>query len=288
MSRVAATVQDGLFADSYPEPIKRHGRIYIGTSGYSFPDWTGVFYPPRLPKNEWLSYYSLEFPAIEINATYYRLPPASTFAGMARRTPPEYPFWVKLPGEATHGDNALDGVMLGFLEAIKPLHESGRLVGVLAQFPNSFRPVPRSLDKIRRLKELCATTELAVEFRRDDWQRPEIFGLLQSEGLVSVIVDLPKIAGLPVTHELVTSGIGYIRFHGRNSAAWYDPAKGDRYDYEYSLEELKLFAELALRVDEKANATFIFFNNCHMGQAVKNARMLRELLGHQFNNQQPV
>jgi len=277
--------QEGLFTDPSPEPLHGHGSIYIGTSGYSFPDWEGVFYPPRLPKNEWLSYYSLEFPTIEINATYYRTPPASTFAGMARRTPTGYPFWVKLPGAATHGDEEPGASMSMFLESIKPLRESGRLAGVLAQFPNSFRPGKTSIDRIRRLNELCDDLRLAVEFRRGDWQTPDLYQMLVIEKLVNVIVDLPKLCGLPRTDEIVTSDIGYVRLHGRNSAAWYDSSQGDRYDYEYSHSEIEEFAELVRRVDEKANATFIFFNNCHMGQAVKNAQMLRELLGREFQSQ---
>ncbi len=271
-------VQQGLFEEPPPEPLRGHGVIHIGTSGYSFPDWEGVFYPPKLPKKEWLAYYSGQFSAAEINATYYRLPPATTFETMARKTPEGYPFWVKLPGGVTHGSESLETLMSAFFESVAPLHETGRLAGCLAQFPPSFRPCADTFDKLRKLRDLSKDIRLAVELRRDDWQSVVTGDFLRREGLVHVVADLPRLPGLPSCEPLVVNEVAYFRLHGRNVATWFDSTKGDRYDYDYSLDELRGFLPLIEVLDEKALQTFVFFNNCHMGQAVKNARMLRELL----------
>jgi len=276
--------QRDLFDEPAPEPLRGRGSIHIGTSGYSFPDWEGPFYPPKLPKREWLAYYAREFSAVEINATYYRLPPASSFAAMARNTPASCRFWVKLPGEVTHRDDSPESAMANFAPCVAPLREQGRLIGTLAQFPNSFRCNAASLDRLRNLKALNQDLPLAVELRRDEWQTPEILEFFRGEGLVNVIVDLPRIAGLPVTEAALTSPIAYYRFHGRNRATWYDPSQGDRYDYDYSVAEVTEFSALIQRLDEQAHSSYVFFNNCHMGQAIKNARMLREILGGELNS----
>lgn len=274
--------QGGFFDQPRPAPLQRRGVIHIGTSGYSFPDWQGAFYPRKLPKNQWLAHYAGEFSAVEINATYYRLPPAATFAAMAAKTPPGYPFWVKLPGEVTHGGGDVKAVMTAFFEAVRALRESERLAGGLAQFPPSFRPSAKSLDKLRQLRYLCGDVPLAVEFRWRDWQTPETFGFLREQGIIVVVPDLPPLPGLPETELEVTAPVAYVRFHGRNSKTWLDSRQGDRYDYDYSATELQGWLPKIAALEEAAPVTFLFFNNCHLGQAVKNARMLREMLKSDF------
>lgn len=270
--------QSGLFDQPAPEPLRRRGVIHIGTSGYVFPDWRGVFYPERLPQRRWLEFYAAEFSSVEINATYYRIPPRSTFESMAERTPDHYPFWVKLPGEVTHGTAEVEPIMTQFFDALEPLHTAEKLAGVLAQFPQSFRPGEAALEKVGRLRELCRSAPLAVEFRRRDWQTAATYEFLRREHIIVVIPDLPRLSGLPEAEIQVTADVAYVRFHGRNSKTWHDPSQGDRYDYEYSLDQLRNWRPKIRALEEVVAGTFIFFNNCHMGQAVKNAMMLRELL----------
>ena len=268
----------GEIQEESPAPLKLRGSIHIGTSGFSFPDWTGVFYPPRLPRSDWLAYYAREFSAVEINATYYRIPPPATFQRMADETPEGFNFWVKVPGEVTHGDGDVAPVMDSFLDALKPLTESGKWRGALAQFPNSFAPSPHAWSRILKARDALRGEPLAVEFRRAEWLTAGVLERLAAEGLVSVTVDLPALDGLPATRSMVTGEFGYARLHGRNRAAWYDRRAGDRYDYEYSSTELEAWLPHVRTLDERAPSTFIFFNNCHAGQAVKNARMLKALL----------
>jgi uncharacterized protein YecE (DUF72 family) len=267
-----------LFAEAHPQPIHKHGRIYVGTSGYSFPDWRGVFYPAGLPQNEWLTYYARHFAAVEVNATYYRLPPPSTFARMAERTPEGFDFWVKVPGEATHGDEALPPLMERFLEAVMPLAEAAKLRGALAQFPNSFHRADAGWERVVNLQEELKGLPLAVEFRRDEWYDDRTCSDMAARGMVMVAADMPDLPGLPRLLLRATAQVAYVRLHGRNQRNWYNPRLGDRYDYEYSPAELESWVSRVARLNEKTAATYVFFNNCHLGQAVKNAKMLRQLI----------
>src|SRR4030042_1576963 len=161
---------NSLFIDREPvTPVKLKGTVYIGTSGFSFNDWKGVFYPEKLPRRSWLEYYSSQFNVVEINATYYRLPKPETFKSMAERTPDTFKFWVKVPGEITHKKNEVAPVMKRFMEVVRPLMESGKFIGALAQFPNSFRPSDKSEKRIRKIQENMDEYPLAVELRNSDW-----------------------------------------------------------------------------------------------------------------------
>ena len=274
-----------LFEDVKPEPIQGHGKLQIGTSGYSFDDWRGMFYPEKLNRNRWLNYYARFFSCVEINATYYRTPPSSTFASMMERTPDDFEFWVKVPGLATHSNDDFTEAMAQFLEAVKPLKKSGKLKGFLAQFPQSFRRNEKNLQRVAELHDAVKGNTLAVEFRRAEWTVEEMFEFLKNREIVYVAVDLPSLPDLPGTDVRSTARISYVRLHGRNSRTWYNPKLGDRYDYEYTVDELREWLPRIRHLDERCSTTYLFFNNCHAGQAVKNARMLRQLLELELENQ---
>ncbi len=273
-------MQTDLFGEKkYPEPLKRQGTIHIGTSGYVFQDWQGPFYPAGLPQNRWLEYYAENFTTVEINATYYRILPASSFEGMVRKTPAGLKFWVKLHADVTHSLKHPAESINQLKRSIAPLIESDRLAGLLAQFPNSFKLGARQIERVKLIREHCEKMALAVEFRDEEWyNNNDIYELAREYEMTLVSVDLPELEGLPQPSEVVAAGIAYIRFHGRNARTWYDNAAGDRYDYDYSISELRAWIPRILRMEEKAPITYMFFNNCHMGQAVKNAKMMRRIL----------
>jgi len=265
-----------------PKPLKCHGEIHIGTSGYIFRDWQGLFYPAGLPKNQWLEYYARHFTVVEINATYYRILPASSFEGMINKTPDSFGFWVKVPSDVTHGSEDPRPALKLFLESLHPLIESNRLCGVLAQFPPSFKYSRTGLDHIVWILDTIGNILLAVEFRSDDWFNDDVYTFFNENGLILVAVDLPKLSGLPKIEIQNTGPVAYTRFHGRNRKTWYNRQAGDRYDYEYTDDELKSWLPHISRMDEHAPLTYLFFNNCHAGQAVKNARMMRQILEMEF------
>ena len=117
-----------------------------------------------------------------------------------------------------------------------------------------------------------------MEFRHQSWVNDEVYNFLQREKIVYCCVDEPQLPGLLPPQEQITSKkIGYVRLHGRNAKHWWQGGPL-RYDYSYSQDELKQWAERLARMSEKAAKVFVLFNNCHLGQAAKNALALKILL----------
>ncbi len=257
--------------------------IRIGTSGYSFEDWVGVIYPPDLPQKAWLSYYAREFDTVEINSTYYRIPSPYMMAALVKKVDPKkFIFTVKVPKEMTHERGKFEETVGPFLEAIEPLRAAGCLGSVLAQFPYSFkRWAEGSSAHLLKLREaIPKDIPVHVEFRNVGWYRPEVFDFLAAHDLGFVNVDLPPLEGLPQEKtSIVTNGIAYFRFHGRNAAKWWEPeSSGERYDYLYSEEELEEWIPAILEAARRAKMTFIFMNNCHRGKSAINAVQLQRRL----------
>ncbi|HAZ27485.1 TPA: DUF72 domain-containing protein [Candidatus Acetothermia bacterium] len=255
--------------------------LRVGTSGYSFADWVGPIYPPALPQKEWLSYYAREFDTVEINSTYYRVPAPQMSAALVRKVDPKrFLFTVKVPGAMTHDRGKFDETVSPFLSGIEPLLEAGCLGTLLAQFPYSLpRAEEDSLAHLARLRDaIPREIPVHVEFRHTYWYRPEVVAFLRTHALGFVNVDLPPLPNLPQNKSaVVTNGIGYFRFHGRNAAKWWKhEAAGERYDYLYSETELEEWVPAIEEAMQHAVMTFVFMNNCHLGKSVRDAiKLLR-------------
>lgn len=252
--------------------------IYVGTSGWSFQDWTGTFYPPGTPRGQMLNYYARCFPAVEINSTYYRLPPPRVMAEIEKKTPDGFRFTVKLPGEATHARTKDRELFSAFQRVLQPLQDAGKFHGALAQFPYSFRDSDESRDYLGFLRDAYGSGPLFVEFRHESWARKENFALLEDLHAGFVAVDEPELPGLFPRLVRVTGDIGYVRFHGRNARDWWSGDGQQRYNYLYSEEELRAWCDAIRRLESKSRDTYVFFNNCHGGSAAQNARQLQQLL----------
>ena len=257
---------------------RRPGPIRVGTSGYSFLDWVGPFYPSGTPRRAMLDHYRRVFSAVEVNSTYSRLPPPSTMQRMAERTPPDFQFTAKLPGELTHGRDRQIGPADGFRRTVAPLEEAGKFVGALAQFPFSFRRTQDAEENLDWLHQALPETPLFVEFRHGSWDTPELEEMLRGKGLGFCSVDEPRLPGLIPQKALLTGETAYVRLHGRNGRDWWGGGS-ERYNYLYRKEELEEWAQVIRELSTQAHRTYIFFNNCHAGHAVANARMMEELLG---------
>lgn len=254
--------------------------IYVGTSGYSYEDWRGFFYPANLDKKEMLGYYAQRFPAVEVNSTYYSLPSPFMFAAMSKKTPPDFKFVAKLHKDITHAEHASKETAREFLAALQPLRDEGKLGCVLAQYPWSFKDTPENRDRLRELRDLLADTPAVVEFRNAGWVSDETFDLLRQLGLGYCAVDEPPLKGLMPGVAVATSSVGYIRFHGRNAQDWWQHEEAwQRYNYLYTEEELAEWVPKAQRVAEKTEVTYLFFNNHYQGKAARNARMFARMLG---------
>lgn len=252
--------------------------IHIGTSGYSFRDWIGPFYPPGTRSTDMLRHYARRFGTVEINATYYRLPPPATFAQMAERTPPDFRFTVKLPKEITHDRTLELGTYDAFLRAIAPLDAAGKFHGALAQFPFAFRASSENRDFLHILRLGLGRIPLFVEFRHDSWAGEETFALLDDIDAGFCSVDEPKLRGLFPPLVRSVGSVAYFRFHGRNGARWWSGDNSTRYDYLYDEQELEEWATKIRTLAERTRETYVFFNNCHAGAAARNALRMQELL----------
>jgi len=151
--------------------------ILIGTGGYAYEDWRGVFYPPDLPAREMLAFYAREFPFTEVNSTYYRLPNRFMLYHMAEKTPEGFGFFLKAYRTMTHERPEETADFSAFRAALSPLLEGGRLLGVLAQFPTSFRATEANREYLRRFRSRLDGIPVAVEFRHREWITPETFQL---------------------------------------------------------------------------------------------------------------
>ena len=261
--------------------------IHIGTSGFSFDDWKGTVYPERLKKSAWLEFYEKElgFSALEVNMTYYRIPAASVFAGMARRTSPGFQFAVKANRDMTHNlrDAATGGlrdtapVFEKFIACLEPLRQEGKLACVLMQFPYGFTPMAAHCDYLKKSRDLLGPIPLVVEFRNSRWVGGRTAALLTENGIGWCAVDEPRLPGLMPLVPLCTAPTGYLRLHGRNTR-WFRASMAERYHYEYSRRELEEFREPVGKMAAAASKLFVFFNNCHAGHAARNALEFSRML----------
>lgn len=254
--------------------------IYIGTSGFSYDDWAGVYYPPRLPKRDWLAFYSREFNTLEVNATYYALPSPKTMARMALKTLEGFLFTVKAHQDMTHKREDNAATFARFRLALQPLLEEGKLGCILAQFPYSFHANALNRDYLLQFKERLEGLPIVVEFRNRAWLVPTTFAFLRQHGLGFCCVDEPDLPGLIPPMAEATASVAYVRFHGRNKDKWWEHEHAyERYDYAYSREELQEWVPKIRGLDAIAERTFVFANNHWQAKAIDTARQLRLLLG---------
>jgi uncharacterized protein YecE (DUF72 family) len=251
--------------------------IRIGTSGFSYDDWVGPVYPPDLPASEHLGYYAHQFSTVEINTTFYRVPALRMVEGWVRKTPPDFLFSLKAYRGLTHEREAPD--FAGFAQSLRPVIDAGKLGCVLAQFPYSFHPTAANRDFLRRLRDGLPDLPVVTEFRHSGWISQVTLDLLHELGLGYCCVDEPDLRGLMPRLVVATAPIGYVRFHGRNSAKWYNHKEAwERYDYTYSTGELREWTPKLAELDSSTSLTLVYFNNHFAGQSVLGARALGQLL----------
>ena len=204
-----------------PQPTDASRIIRVGTSGFSYTDWLGPFYPPRLAKAHMLDYYANIFDTVEINATYYAIPGPRSMESMLQKVGETFEFTVKAHQDMTHHRDRATEVLPRFLEALKPFAEAGKLGCVLLQFPFSFAHTPDNRSFVRFLVESLAPHRAVVEFRHRSWINEETMAFLRQVGAGYCAVDEPRLPGLPPPMAEVTAPVGYVRFHGRNKEKWW-------------------------------------------------------------------
>jgi len=252
--------------------------IHVGTAGFSYQDWKGPFYPDDIKDSQMLPYYASKLNCVEINSSFYAVPSRATVQSMLKRTPPSFLFALKVPRTVTHEPSEED-VLPAFQSVLEPLIEQERLAALLLQFPWSFQPTSDSADYLRLLADRMNWAPTVVEFRNAAWVRDDAFDLLRELNFGFCCVDEPSLRGLMPPVAVVTSPVGYVRFHGRNAQKWWHHEHAyERYDYLYTEDELKEWIPRIRQLEAGTEELFIFFNNHYQAKAVKNAQMMLRLL----------
>ena len=263
--------------------------LRIGTSGFDYPEWRGVLYPPDLPREQFLPTYAAHFSTVELNFSYYKIPREEQLEGMLERGGPRLDFSIKAHESLTHkvDPTSWKDAVAQYRRSLGPLLRSGRLVAVLLQFPYSFH---YDADRRKYLDSLLRELDglpLVVEFRNAGWHTPRVLEALRERNVGFCATDMPDLKGLPEPGEGVTSTLEYLRFHGRNRQTWWGSDAAARFDYLYTEEELRQWVPRIQRMASKTSRFRIYFNNHRKGQAAVNARMLIQLLEGQVEWKSP-
>jgi uncharacterized protein YecE (DUF72 family) len=297
--------------------------LRIGTSGWNYPSgkgkWNGVFYPATRSKRagtdqfDELRFYAEHFDTVEVNSTFYGQPRAEVTRAWVARTPAAFDFSMKLYQKFTHPkmfrDAALkrapgsEGALLDLLAqvtqsdiddfraGIEPLAASGKLGALLAQFPASFKDTPPSRDYLAQLLTAFGDYPIAVELRHSSWSDAiaETVALLNGFGAAWVQIDEPKFRfSIRQNYLPNVSSFYYMRLHGRNAAQWWRHEKSeDRYNYLYSAQELREFADTAGAANELVKKSYLYTNNHFSAKSVVNAVMLKAQLGQPLEGEYP-
>lgn len=250
-------------------------RYYIGTQGWSYPDWTGPFYPPGTPSSRFLEVYAKAFGAVEVDSSFYAVPPASHFLGWRERTPEAFRFALKLPGAVTH-----EARLRGAGEVVKTFCKraellEGRLGLVLVQLPPDFTPAERpALESF--LRRLPDGIRFAVEFRHPGWLGAGTLRLLEVAGVTHALSDgpwIPRDQVMDAARE-PTGDIAYFRWLGeRPHLDSYARLLFDR------STEVAAWARVLQELAGSVRDVYGFFNNHYEGHSPASARRLLRTMG---------
>ncbi len=235
--------------------------VIIGTSGWQYRDWRGLFYPPKLPQRLWLEHYAQFYATVESNNAFYRLPEHATFVAWRERTPPDFRWAVKASRFLTHVKRLRDPQepVARLLDRAAGLGE--RLDAVLLQLPPTLRADPGLLRDC--LAHFPPTVRVAVEPRHDSWWTDEVRALLERYGAALCWADRDE---APVAPLWRTAGWGYLRLHTGAAQPW----------PRYRPETLQLWAERLAATWEPDADVLVYFNNDPGCAAVVDAVVLAE------------
>ncbi len=238
-------------------------KILLGTSGWSYEDWIGPFY---LEKEDQLGFYGQVFKTVEINSTFYRVPPAWMVKVWVKNSPEDFVFSAKIPRTITHRKKLVDAreELNDFLKVMRPLQTRQKLGPLLIQLPPKFE---FNIGKLRRFLEILPSEQMfSIEFRDVVWLKGEVYDLLKEFNVAYTVVDEPLLP--PVC--IVTADFSYVRWHGKGKRPWYN--------YHYSLEELREWVGKLKELKSKTRIVYGYFNNHFKGFAPKNCLEMIELM----------
>jgi len=240
-------------------------RAHVGCSGFVYRDWRGVVYPEKLPQRRWFEHYATLFDTVELNSTFYRLPPASIVEGWAKKAPPGFVYAAKLGAFGSHRMKLRDAAswLPNHLDRVNRLGPS--LGPTLVQLPPKWK---RNVERLDEFLTVAAPAGLrwAVELREASWLHDDVYETLRRHGVALCIHDL--LADHPWE---LTTGWTYVRFHGPD-------ALNRKY---WGLYGGRRLAKSAARLEawlQAGHDVYAYFNNDNLGYAVQDATWLRKRL----------
>ncbi len=238
-------------------------KLWIGTSGFFYPDWLGNFYPEDIASDHWLEHYAKHFKTVELNNSFYRLPQVKTLSNWYQKVPDDFLFSVKANQAITHFRKlkVVQEKWQPFFSRTILLKE--KLGAILFQLPPNFKKNALRLEEF--LKTFKSSARFAFEFRDKSWFDEEVFEILKAFNCSLVLHDSLELACPPLA---TTADFVYLRLHGVETL----------YNYEYSLDQLRKWANKIKSWLRQDRDVFCYFNNDIDAFAVKNAKELLELL----------
>jgi uncharacterized protein YecE (DUF72 family) len=271
-------------------------HIRVGTAGWSYKDWAGIFYPHGLEhrKQHQLEYLARFFDTTEINTSFYGpLKPelAKFWCRKVAAVNPRFLFTAKLYRAFTHSPLAVmeptsaatirptDEDEIRTREGLDAIASEGRLGALLVQFPVSFKNTSLNREYLDRLLRQFIEYPRVVEVRDSSWNSPDTLAAFTQQNVGFCNIDQPVLGHSLAPTEHVTASIAYVRLHGRNYDQWFDSDnRNDRYSYLYKEKELEGWKERIKSVAEKAQTTYVITNNHFESKAGVNALELKVML----------
>ena len=271
-------------------------QIRVGTAGWSYKDWDGIFYPPGMQRRKQhpLEILARCFDVVEINTSFYgHIKPeiAGLWVRRANEVNPQFMFTAKLHRSFTHSPLAVmeptsaatirpsDEDERLAREGLDALASAGKLGALLIQFPVSFKNTSLNRDYVDALLRQFIEYPRVVEVRHSSWDNPETLRDFEHKNVSFCNIDQPLIGRSLQATEHVTAPVGYVRLHGRNYDQWFEAEKGeDRYNYLYKETELIGWKEKIERMADRAEVTYVIANNHFEGKAGVNGLQLKNLL----------
>lgn len=278
-----------------PPPLSGN-RIRVGTAGWVYKDWEGIFYPSGMRRNRIhpLEYLARFFDTAEINTSFYGpLKPelAKLWCRKVVAVNRDFLFTAKLYRAFTHSPLSVmeptsaasirptDEDEIKTREGLDALANEGRLGALLIQFPVSFKNTSLNREYLERLLRQFIEYSCVVEVRDSSWNNPETLASFAHRSVAFCNIDQPLLGKSLGPTEHVTAPIAYVRLHGRNYEQWFDSDnRNDRYNYLYKEKELESWKERIVHVAEKAQTTYVITNNHFESKAGVNALELKAMI----------
>jgi uncharacterized protein YecE (DUF72 family) len=272
-----------------------NNNVYIGPAGWAYKDWDGIVYPAQLKKSRHpVEYLAEYFNLIEINTSFYghiRPEWGKLWCKKAREVNPDFLFTAKLNRAFTHSPVAVvEATSAGTIRpeadderlakaGLDSIAQEGMLGALLAQFPVSFKNTNENRDYLSWVINRFEQYGLVVEVRHESWNNEGILNHFAERGVAFCNIDQPRLGRSLSGTKHATSGIGYVRLHGRNYGQWFQTDERDeRYNYLYTPQQLEPWKDKIEELANKTIKTFVVTNNHYKGQAAVNAVQLKSML----------